>query len=40
MLDVRFALNGVGDALVKLHVDEALQAVALGEAGTSPSRCS
>ena len=33
MLDVFFALDRVGDALVKLHVDEALEAVALGEAG-------
>ena len=33
MLDVRLALNGIGDSLVKLHLDESLQAVPLGEAG-------
>ena len=32
MLDVQFPLDGVSDALVPLHIDEALQAVALGEA--------
>ena len=32
MLHVRFPLNRVSDALVALHIDEALQALALGEA--------
>jgi hypothetical protein len=31
MLDVRLALNGVSDALVKLHVDESLEPVPLCE---------
>ena len=33
MLDVRLALNGISDSLVKLHVDESLEPVPLGEAG-------
>jgi hypothetical protein len=36
MLDVRLALNGVGDSLVKLHVDESLEAITLCEAGYDP----
>ena len=32
MLDVQLALNGVGDSLVKLHVDDSLEPVSLGEA--------
>src|ERR1700733_12952941 len=31
MLDVRLALNGIGDSLVKLRVDESLEPVPLGE---------
>ena len=36
MLDVRLALDGVGDALVEFHVDEPLQAVSLGESRYEP----
>jgi hypothetical protein len=36
MLDVRFALNGVGDALAKLHVDESLEPIPLGESRRQP----
>ena len=32
MLHVRFPLDGVSDLLVALHIDETLQAIALGEA--------
>ena len=36
MLDVRLALNGIGDSLVEFHVDEAFQAVSLGESRRQP----
>jgi hypothetical protein len=36
MLDVRLALNGIGDSLVKLHVDESLEPVPLGESRRQP----
>ena len=36
MLDVLFALNGVGDLLVEFNVDEPLEPVPLGESWHEP----
>ena len=36
VLHVRFALNRIGDPFVELHIDEAFEAIALGEAFDEP----